>query len=380
MQQRLDDGLRSLDEAHSLRAIHRKLQVLAKALIVATFAEDALRMLFTYELHQTSMRQAGWTSPAAQSALPLVSFVVQMAGSILATCGRQEGCYLLLGWCVWHPIMYQQQTNWEFVLETITIMGGLVVLLSHFRMVAAGTTRREGYRLLPAKAAGTDARPSGADGRRTDALQAVGRFLICSVFVYHALSRVHGFIGRASDVFEQREGAGKGGKLERAVRAKLATEEGGLADWASHAAEAVLGVGLLCGVWLVLIGMRSRLVALALAALTALSACWLHPFWRARDNRPTTFPPPSNHLLTGDHNCCRYYMLRPADATYRLGGVAGMEGYLVDAFTMADHQRYFFFQTMSTVGALLLLVVHGPGRHSVDEQHGPMVLPTTHDA
>ena len=59
--------------------------------------------------------------------------------------------------------------------------------------------------------------------------------------------------------------------------------------------------------------------------------------------------------------------------TYLMQGVAGMEGYEVDAFTMADHQRYFFFQTMSTVGALLLLVVHGPGALSLDEQDGPMV-------
>ena len=34
-------------------------------------------------------------------------------------------------------------------------------------------------------------------------------------------------------------------------------------------------------------------------------------------------------------------------------------------------------QTMSTVGALLLLVVHGPGKLSIDEQHGPMQLITT---
>ena len=49
-----------------------------------------------------------------------------------------------------------------------------------------------------------------------------------------------------------------------------------------------------------------------------------------------------------------------------LPAAAGQE---VDAQTMADHQRYFFFQAMSTVGALVLLVVHGPGNFSMDEQH-----------
>ena len=44
---------------------------------------------------------------------------------------------------------------------------------------------------------------------------------------------------------------------------------------------------------------------------------------------------------------------------------------------MADHQRYFFFQTMSTVGALLLLVVHGPGKLSIDEPNGPMQMVTS---
>ena len=138
------------------------------------------------------------------------------------------------------------------------------------------------------------------------------------------------------------------------MRARLATEEGSLAVWASSLAEGLLVVALLYGIWLLIIGMKSRLVALLLAALAAGSACAMHPFW--------------------------YYMLAPAERTYKLGGVAGMEGYTVDSYTMADHQRYFFFQTMSTVGALLLLVVHGPGKHSLDEQHGPMVLPTAHQS
>ena len=65
-----------------------------------------------------------------------------------------------------------------------------------------------------------------------------------------------------------------------------------------------------------------------------------------------------------------FWLFMFSTRTFLMEGVAGMEGYEVDAFTMADHQRYFFFQAMSTVGALVLLVVHGPGNFSMDEQQG----------
>jgi hypothetical protein len=41
-------------------------------------------------------------------------------------------------------------------------------------------------------------------------------------------------------------------------------------------------------------------------------------------------------------------------------------------FALYDHERYFFFQRLSTVGALVLLAVYGPGRHSVDEPNAPV--------
>ena len=87
----------------------------------------------------------------------------------------------------------------------------------------------------------------------------------------------------------------------------------------------------------------------------------------------------ATHALT---MACSAFYMHPfwayafSTKTYLMQGVAGMEGYEVDAFTMADHQRYFFFQQISTVGALLQLVVHGPGRYSLDEQDGPVQVVT----
>ena len=66
---------------------------------------------------------------------------MQLVGSLLVVLPSNAGpravagCYVLLGWCVFHPFMYKQQTNWEFVLETTTIVGGLLVLLSHEQLI-----------------------------------------------------------------------------------------------------------------------------------------------------------------------------------------------------------------------------------------------------
>ena len=106
--------------------------------------------------------------------------------------------------------------------------------------------------------------------------------------------------------------------------------------------EAIVIVGGLYVCSLIIIGMKSRWCALLLALAMGVTDLYMHPFW----------------------------LFMFSTRTYLMEGVAGMEGYEVDAFTMADHQRYFFFQTMSTVGALVLLVVHGPGNFSMDEQQG----------
>ena len=369
---RLAEALRALDDRLNLQSVHRRLQAAAKVLIVTTFVEDSLRVLLTFSVQQQSMKIAGWETPVLHTLLPTMSFVVQCGGSLLVTMPRAEsgipavGCYILLVWCVWHPFMYRQQTNWEFVLETTTIMGGLLVLLSHFQLSGIAADRTP---LIPAKAEG-GAAPTPAVARRAGRNQAAGRVMITAVFIFYAFQKVHGYARR----LQQR------------------TEE---YDWMTPIGEAVVIVGGLYVCSLIIIGMKSRWCALLLALTMAVTDLYMHPFWLFMFSTKTYLMEGARrirhrHAHTHTHTAPRGRgVARPAlppghrracsHSHARVGwaGVAGMEGYEVDAFTMADHQRYFFFQTMSTVGALLLLMVHGPGKLSMDEQNGPLQIITT---
>ena len=297
---RLNALSRSLDERVNLKHVHRRLQAFAKVLIVTTFFEDALRVLLTFSVQQNSMRIAGWRSPALHTGLPVFSFVVQMGGAMLVAlpgngklAGRraQVGVVVLLCWCLFHPVMYSQYTNWEFVLETLTIMGGLLILLSNFMLIEAAAAARslpltsnasDGVsRVVPAKAVGPSPKVDSPDAQRAHGVQALGRVLIASVFLYYAFEKVHNYARRVGQSLQT-------------------------SDYATPVAEGALIIALLYVCSLVIIGIKSRWVALLLAVLMALSACWMHPFWI--------------YILSTKH--------------YKMEGVAHMEGYEVDAFTM----------------------------------------------
>ena len=173
---------RAVDASVGLRKVHYRLGAIAKVLIVTTFVEDALRVILSFGVQQESMRIAGWENAALQTALPVLSICVQLVGSLLVVLPSNAGpravagCYVLLGWCVFHPFMYKQQTNWEFMLETTTIMGGLLVLLSHEQLNVHASDLS-----LP----GT-AKPTEALKERANRLQMVGRLLITAIFLYCA--------------------------------------------------------------------------------------------------------------------------------------------------------------------------------------------------
>ena len=129
-----------------------------------------------------------------------MSFVVQCGGSLLIVLPKEGsripefGCYLLLAWCMWHPFMYRQQTNWEFVLETCTIMGGLLVLLSAMQTSYHDARQLASVGKLPVKAptegggASVDVTPPMLKAAHRN--QATGRVLITSVFIFYAFQKV----------------------------------------------------------------------------------------------------------------------------------------------------------------------------------------------
>ena len=259
---------KALDERVNLKRVHRKLQAVARVMIVITFLEDALRCLLTFSVQQQSMRIAGWQGEFWHTALPCVSVAVQSSGSLLialpistsSSWHGRTGCFILLGWCCFHPFMYHQQTNWEFVLETCTIIGGLLILLSHYMLlaVAAAAASRllDGKRatLLPAKAVGPVVAEDDPLGKRAHATQAVGRVLICAVFIYYAFGRVHGYVARS-------------------------LSELGNADMLTPIAQGASIIALLYACSLLIVGIKSRGVALLLALAMLLLAAYNHPFW-----------------------------------------------------------------------------------------------------
>ena len=111
---------------------------------------------------------------------------------------------------------------------------------------------------------------------------------------------------------------------------------------------AVLG-GLVLGCLLVAFGLKSRTVALSLSIVNLLFVLLSHPFFAYvwRDNGTWKY----------DESALRASMPHVADAT--------PENF--EPWHLVDLHRHYFFQGLSTSGALLLLAQFGPGEIAVEK-------------
>mmetsp|Transcript_59020 Transcript_59020/g.97597 ORF Transcript_59020/g.97597 Transcript_59020/m.97597 type:complete len:352 (-) Transcript_59020:471-1526(-) len=327
--------LAAIDSRVNLKHVYRKMQFTARFLIVSTFMDDALRVACDYRGQVQTMRGVQWgTSFGAMKTvsriLPTMFILVQAVGVFLILSEKrpQAGCVTLLVWAGVHPFMYAQQRNLEFLLESLTIIGGLLILLSSERTISRARARLQAVDLssLPllaetqhGSASATSPEVSSAKqaAEETGRLLFAGRIALSAVFVFYVVKMMNERLAHITGHYNE--------------------------DPLVAMMYGVLLVLLMIVTGLLVMGMKSRWCAMVLAAIMGCSALYKHP----------------------------WYITMWSNRSFRLDFVVGYEDVQVDAWLYSDHQRYFFFQQLSTVGALLQLVVHGPGKYSIDESEGP---------
>ena len=190
-----------LDSKTNLKHVYRRLQLAARFLIVGTFADDAIRVTCDYGGQISTMVSVGFPSAAA-TVMPAVFIVTQATGVFLVLSGRapEQGCMTLLVWTAIHPFLYLQQKNLEFLLESVTIIGGLLILLSSERNLrkrqeAIELQARPGERAALVGGDEEVAEQREEAQEQTDRLQLGGRVAVSAVFVYYVVKMLHERIG-----------------------------------------------------------------------------------------------------------------------------------------------------------------------------------------
>ena len=325
--------LRALDEHVNVKVLLRvwgpRLEFTVRLLLAATFLDDSLRLSSHFAEHTKQVAEQGYLAPLAASSPGVVAvmatvilgvgLLAQSLGSLclLALVQPDGATEALIAWVIAQPFLYAQLANVEFVAESFSLVGGLLILRAHLAEKANrdGRTVPLGGGLLCA-ADGTACAPEGPGIART---QLIGRLLLPAVYLYHALYLLSNIFHHSLSMF---------------------------------VVNAAIFAGLALGCTLVAAGLRSRTVALVLALVNLCAVCYQHPFFRFvwREG--------------GEWQFNEREMRRSFPHVRMPKGILGED---FTPWQIFDLHRYYFFQGLSTTGALLLLAQFGPGEIAVEE-------------
>ena len=310
-----------LNERQNVKLLMRlwgpRLEFLVRLMIVSNFFEDSLSTLTHFSEHATQVGEQGYvlkwfagTYPGFAQVIATLALAIgvlaQLCGSVclLALVQPDIATKVLIGWVIAQPLLYAQLTNFEFVAESLSILGGLLMLRAHLvfdRARNSGGTRVQlvGRLLLPAMY-----------------LYYMGQFL-CSAIT---LDETNGFVSYISSL-------------------------------SMFIINGVLLVGLVIGSTLVATGLKSRVMAMLLAILNLVFVFYQHPFfnmiklegghWKYIEDNMSSMP---HVVLPSD--------VLPND---------------LDPEQIYNLHRYYFYMGISTSGAFLLLAQFGPGEIAVQK-------------
>jgi len=321
----LDEGLylrclKPLDERVSVKGLLRvwgpRLEFFVRLLLIATFLDDSFRAATHFSEHTKQVGEEGYLKPLAATSPELVRAIAAVAlgigllaqslGSLclLALLQPERATKALIGWVIAQPVLYAQLTNVEFVAESFSLVGGLLILHAHLSEQANKSPPLDGAEATTART------------------QLLGRLLLPAVYLYQA------------------------GHIMRELL--LGTDR----SLSMLVVDTPVLVVLVLGCALVAAGLKSRTVALSLAIINLGFVFYQHPFfryvwreggeWKYDDVAIRKSMP---HVAIPQDNS-------PDD---------------FDSWHIVDLHRYYFFQGLSTSGALLLLTQFGPGEIAVEE-------------
>jgi len=219
-----------------------RLEFVVRLMLVATFFDDSFRVATHFPAHVKAISEEGYLNWLAETSPGLVSFIVTilLGMGILAQC-LSSMCLLalptpvvsttvLIGWAILQPVLYAQLSNMEMVANSLSLIGGLIMLRAHFIS------------------------KQGEDAAR---MSLVGRLLLPVVYLYHAgvfLSSAYAF-----------------------------DETNSIAMYISKFSMFIVNiavlVGLVIGSMFVAAGLKSRAISLLLALLNLGYISYQHPFF-----------------------------------------------------------------------------------------------------
>lgn len=310
-----------LDQHYNMKMLIRlwgpRLEFVVRLMLVSTFLEDSLSTVTQFTKHITQVGEQGYplkwfmsTSPGFVSVAAAIALgigvLAQLIGSIclLLLVHTDGATKALIGWVIAQPLLYAQLSNFEFVAESLSLVGGLLMLRAHLVFDQARTNI----------------------GNR---MQLLGRLLLPMMYLYYTGQ----FLFSAFTLDETNSVFSFFSSLSMFV------------------VNVILLISLVIGSMLVAAGLKSRVIALLLATFNLGFVFYQHPFFnmiRIKDGEwkyieeNMTMPHvvlTTDDILSSDFDEEQIYYLH----------------------------RYYFFLGLSTSGALLLLAQFGPGKIAVQK-------------
>ena len=216
---------------HSTVLLHPYISFVIRLMLVSTFLDDSFRTAFRFSDQVKEVAELGLVKNAAFATIALlVGLGAQWVGSLclLRLSWTDGATKALICWAILQPTLYGQLSNFELVSETLSLIGGLLMLRAHVVDRVATRTQLAGRLLLPAMY-----------------VYYAGKFLISAI------------------TLDETTGVGMY-----------------IASLSMFVVNTLVFMGIVVGSVLVAVGLRSRIIALLLAFTNLGFVFYRHPYFR----------------------------------------------------------------------------------------------------